>query len=308
MYEELGNLLSVTLPSDTVISYIVDGSGRRVGRKVEGALVQGFVYSGPLQIVAELDSAGAVVSRFYYGNRVNVPEYMDRGGSTYRIITDHLGSVRLVVDTVNGAVVQRMDYDSFGNVLVDTNPAFQPFGFAGGLWDAATGLVRFGGRDYDPSTGRWTAKDPIGFAGGDANLYGYVLNDPINAIDPTGLCPTLECIARCAAEVLGLDALIGPSLVAAGWPIPGTKRFRTPGSSVGTSLAGMVADLVFGDARFPHRVPTLVGGPLTNSALRLAWTRSVARFAGRAIPVIGWGLMAGDALQFTMCVANCIGN
>jgi RHS repeat-associated protein len=72
-------------------------------------------------------------------------------------------------------------------VILDTNPGFQPFGFAGGIYDRDTGLTRFGARDYDPETGRWTARDPIGFAGGDFNLYGYVRNDPVNKIDPTGL-------------------------------------------------------------------------------------------------------------------------
>ncbi|MCK4729630.1 MAG: RHS repeat-associated core domain-containing protein, partial [Desulfobacterales bacterium] len=62
-----------------------------------------------------------------------------------------------------------------------------PFGFAGGLHDRDTGLVRFGFRDYDPDIGRWTAKDPIFFAGGDTDLYGYCLNNPINLIDPLGL-------------------------------------------------------------------------------------------------------------------------
>jgi hypothetical protein len=47
--------------------------------------------------------------------------------------------------------------------------------------------VRFGYRDYDPGVGRWTAKDPILFSGGDTDLYGYVLNDPVNLIDPLGL-------------------------------------------------------------------------------------------------------------------------
>jgi RHS repeat-associated protein len=79
-----------------------------------------------------------------------------------------------------------MDYDEFGNVILDTNPGFQPFGFAGGLYDSQTGLMRFGTRDYDPETGRWTVKDPIGFKGGDTNLYGYVGNSPINFVDLWG--------------------------------------------------------------------------------------------------------------------------
>ena len=94
-----------------------------------------------------------------------------RNGLTYRILSDHLGSPRLVVNASTGEIVQRVDYDEFGNIILDTNPGFQPFGFAGGLYDHDTGLVRFGARDYDPETGRWTAKDPIGFSGGDTNRY-----------------------------------------------------------------------------------------------------------------------------------------
>jgi RHS repeat-associated protein len=62
-----------------------------------------------------------------------------------------------------------------------------PLGFAGGFYDHDTKLVRFGARDYDPALGRWTAKDPIDFAGGDMNLYGYVGNSPVNWVDPSGL-------------------------------------------------------------------------------------------------------------------------
>ena len=72
-------------------------------------------------------------------------------------------------------------------MLADSNPDFQPFGFAGGHYDADTGLVRFGARDYDAVTGRWTAKDPIGFGGLSTNLYEYVHNDPVNRFDPSGL-------------------------------------------------------------------------------------------------------------------------
>jgi RHS repeat-associated protein len=144
------------------------------------------LYEDQLRPVAELDGNGTVVSRFVYGDKPNVPDYVVKAGATYRLLSDHLGSPRLVVNTADGSITQRMDYDEFGNVLVDTNPGFQPFGFAGGLYDRDTGLVRFGARDYDPATARWVAKDPIRFHGGDTNLYGYVVNDPINAVDPPG--------------------------------------------------------------------------------------------------------------------------
>ncbi|MCI0544360.1 MAG: RHS repeat protein, partial [Actinobacteria bacterium] len=186
-YDALGNLRSVTLPDGIQIDYVIDAANRRLGKKINGTLVQGFLYGDQLNPVAELDGVGAVVSRFVYGTTGHVPDYMVRGGVTYRLISDHLGSVRLVVNAGDGTVAQRLDYDAFGRVLTDTNPGFQPFAFAGGLYEYQTGLVRFGARDYDPETGRWTAKDPIGFAGGDANLYGYVVADPINAMDPSGL-------------------------------------------------------------------------------------------------------------------------
>ena len=107
-------------------------------------------------------------------------------GVTYRIITDNQGSVRLVVDSETGEVAQRLDYDSFGRVLRDTNPGFQPFGFQGGLYDSDTGLVEFGCRWYDAQTGRWISKDPIGLRGG-INLYEFCKNNAIAWSDSTGL-------------------------------------------------------------------------------------------------------------------------
>ena len=110
-----------------------------------------------------------------------------KGGVTYRVVSDHLGSPRLIINSETGAIVQRINYDAFGRITLDTNPGFQPFGFAGGLYDDQTGLVRFGTRDYDAETGRWTAKDPLLFNGGNTNLYQYCGSDPINWIDPDGL-------------------------------------------------------------------------------------------------------------------------
>ncbi len=149
-YDGFGNLLSATLPDGREITYLIDGLNRRIGKRVEGSLVQGFLYSSQLAPVAELGPSGEVVSRFVYGSRIVVPDYLERAGRTYRLVTDPVGSVRLVVDTATGEVAQRLDYDAFGQVLLDTNPGFQPFGFAGGLYDKDPGLLRFGVRDHGP--------------------------------------------------------------------------------------------------------------------------------------------------------------
>jgi RHS repeat-associated protein len=110
--------------------------------------------------------------------------------------------------------MQRMDYDEFGNVILDTNPGFQPFGFAGGIYDRDTKLTHFGAREYDAATGRWLSKDPIGFGGG-FNFYSYSINDPINLIDPNGHNPLLLLIF--APEIGSLvTAAVTATIVAAG--------------------------------------------------------------------------------------------
>ncbi|WP_437319781.1 DNRLRE domain-containing protein [Sorangium sp. So ce385] len=188
-YDAYGALRHVGLPDATSIDYLVDGEGHRIWKQRNGVKVQGFLYRSALQPAAELDGAGNVVARFVYGRGQHVPDLMIKGGATYRILTDHVGSPRLVVNSATGAVAQRMDFDEFGRVLLDTNPGFTPFGFAGGLYDPETKLVRFGARDYDSEVGRWLNKDPIGFGGGDTNLYAYVGGDPVNRIDPNGMDP-----------------------------------------------------------------------------------------------------------------------
>ncbi|MDG4555805.1 MAG: RHS repeat-associated core domain-containing protein [Candidatus Contendobacter sp.] len=201
-YDLLGHLRQVILPDGKTLDYLIDGQNRRIGKKINGALRQGFLYQDGLRPVAELDGNHQIVSRFVYADG-NAPEYLIKSGQTYRIVKDHRGSPRLVLDATSGQVAQRLDYDVWGRVTLDTNPGFQPFGFAGGLYDRDTGLVRFGARDYDPETGRWTAKDPILFEGGDTNLYAYVQNDPVNWVDPEGLAKLGCRFGSCKPEIEG---------------------------------------------------------------------------------------------------------
>lgn len=187
-YDVMGNVKQVTLPAGTVLSYQWDGYNRWIGKYSGATFVAGNLYENQYRISASINALAQYVREYVYATNVNVPDYLIMSGLKYRLITDHLGSPRLLVRTDTGTVTQRMDYNTLGLVTADSNPTIHPFGYAGGLWDAQTMTVRFGARTYDPrSTGRWTTKDPVGFSGGDTNLYGYVLNDPINYIDPSGL-------------------------------------------------------------------------------------------------------------------------
>ena len=186
-YDSLGNLRLVTLPDGAQIEYLIDPFNRRIGKKKNGQLQYGLIYQDSLRPIADTDENGKLRSIYLYADKGNVPTAMLRADKSYLIISDHLGSVRQVIDTQTGEIVQQLDYDAWGHVTEDSRPGFQPFGFAGGLHDPDTQLTRFGARDYDAETGRWTAKDPILFDGGDSNLYGYVSQDPVNLKDGSGL-------------------------------------------------------------------------------------------------------------------------
>jgi RHS repeat-associated protein len=176
-YSSRGELLSVTLPDSTLVEYVHDPLGRRIVKKVDGVIVEKYLWQGLTRLLAVYDGSDNLLMRFEYADS-RMPVAMMSGGTSYYLTYDQVGSLRVVADS-SGNVVKSLTYDSFGNIVDDTNPSFKvPFGFAGGLYDPDTKLIRFGYRDYDPDVGRWTAKDPILFAGGDTDLYGYVLNDP----------------------------------------------------------------------------------------------------------------------------------
>jgi RHS repeat-associated protein len=140
-------------------------------------------------LLATYDANDNLLQRYEY-SLGQTPTAFTQGTNRFYIITDQIGTPRVITDAT-GTVVKQIEYDAYGNVINDTNPALDiPFGFAGGLKDNHTGLIRFGYRDFDPETGRWTARDPIGFAGGDTNLYGYVGANPIMFFDPNGLVKT----------------------------------------------------------------------------------------------------------------------
>jgi YD repeat-containing protein len=106
VYDVLGNLLSVSLADGRYLEYLVDAMGRRVGKKVDGVLVQQWLYRDALKPIAELDGTGHLVKQFFYGTSGIVPEFMTIGTSIYRIISDQLGSPRMVMDIIRGSAAR----------------------------------------------------------------------------------------------------------------------------------------------------------------------------------------------------------
>ncbi len=98
---------------------------------------------------------------------------------------DGLGSV-VALTNGSGSVANSYAYDPYGNTTSSTGTVANPFRFIGAVWDSSTGLYKMGERYYDPSVGRFTQEDPLG------DEYQYVGDNPINAVDPSGLCEAEE--------------------------------------------------------------------------------------------------------------------
>ena len=197
VYGRRGELLQANIAGDDV-TYAYDAHGRRT-KRTRGADSTQYLYGNTddvFRVTATVDETGALTT-YLYDDEGHL-RALERGGQRFVVGADQVGSPRVVVDST-GAIVKHVEYDAWG-VADDKHPAFDlPIGYAGGIADADTGLVRFGLRDYDPVSGRWTARDPAFFGGSPLNLYAYVANDPVSLRDPSGLV----CIGMSAYIIIG---------------------------------------------------------------------------------------------------------
>lgn len=301
-WDAFSNLKQVTLPSGTQIDYQYDGFNRRVTKLTASTVDERYVYLDQTRLLGVLDASGSTVMTFFYGVR-NTPEYMIKSGTTYKFFVDHVGSVRQIVNTLTGTVAQELTYDEFGRVLSDSSPGFQPFGFAGGLYDSATKLVQFGQRWYDPEVGRWLSKDPILFGAGDTNLYGYTFNDPVNFIDPSGLFGvTVTGGFGAAASSKPGTCGDGSSAESSGGLVVGTENGSLVGGSTSTTGSGhnvtgiavgvgVNLGIIFGNVSStagPGSARTTVVGPLSSTVSYDSSGHVVS--VGLGIGGHGWGL------------------
>ncbi len=182
-------------------SFKYDPFGRRIEKKVEKAehgrveesKTYTYVYDGQNIILeyltkTEEGQTKTDTTKYVHGVGIDEPLSMQRKGEVYYYHVDGLGSIITLTDKA-GKVVQTYEYESFGNLKDQKNRVKQPFTYTGREWDRETGLYFYRARYYDPMDGRFISRDPIGFDGGDVNLYAYVQNNPTNLTDPSGKSP-----------------------------------------------------------------------------------------------------------------------
>jgi RHS repeat-associated protein len=239
------------------VQYTYNVFNQRISQKVTNGsgtvtLDENYIYDGD-NLLMVINGSGTITDRYLFGPGSNQVLADNASGGTTWMLADQQGTIRDVVNS-GGSVVDHIVYDPYGNILSQTSLSNQPrFGFDGMQLDAATGLYYDNARYYDASTGKFITQDPIGFAGGTADLYEYVLNDPMNFADRSGFIsagagaphPVGGTSANETAGGIAISAGIlvtGPALVIAGAAVtaPTLVAVAAAGTEEGVEAAPIV--------------------------------------------------------------------
>jgi RHS repeat-associated protein len=206
-----------------------DPFGRRI-EKVSPTTTSIYAYDGD-NLVEETNSSGTAVARYSPGLNIDEPLSMLRSSTTSYYEADGLGSITSL-SSGSGSLAETYSFDSFGKQTASSGSLTNPFQYTARESDPETGLYYYRARYYDPGTGRFTREDPIGFYGGDVDLYRYVWNSSTNFIDPDG-----EWGIGLSLGVTGEAGLIAVGAGATG-SVGGGVFFNGPSPSIGGFASG----------------------------------------------------------------------
>lgn len=233
--EGLGQILSVTSNGSSVATYVYAPDGTRWSATTASGTTY-FIQDERGRDIAEVDATGAVRRRLVYDGVHEAPFLVASApsgtGVFGSVVYNHFDRLGSVIGTFDGAgnVLGSFAYLPYGETVAPLSGT--TFGYAGYRYDAETGLYHTGARYYDPVSGRFLMPDPIGYAGG-VHLYAYVGDDPLNAVDPTGL-DALVIVGGQRSDSLNIFGHVSIAVTGGGIYSFGT----------GTTLASSVASFV----------------------------------------------------------------
>ncbi len=192
---------------DGTTTFYYDGSGKRLKAVRSGAETR-YIYDAGGNLLAEANSSNVITK--YYIHGLGLLAMVTDTGQAYTYHFNAVGSTIAMTDSAQN-MVNKYSYDPFGNVLNQTETVPQPFKFVGqfGVMTEPNGFYYMRARYYDPNVGRFISEDPIGFEGGDVNLYNYVGANPVNFVDPMGL----DWKEKAFSAMGGFWKIFGPSIL-----------------------------------------------------------------------------------------------
>ncbi|WP_297292870.1 RHS repeat-associated core domain-containing protein, partial [Oceanicoccus sp.] len=170
-------------------TFTYDGAGNRL-RAIRSGVETRYIYDAWGNLLAEANSSNTITR--YYIHGLGLLAMVTPAGQTYTYHYNAIGNTIAITDQGQN-MVNKYVYTPFGRLANEEEAFTQPFKFVGrhGIMSEPDGLHYMRARYYDAETGRFISEDPIGFAGGDLNLYAYVQNNPVMFIDPSGTNPAL---------------------------------------------------------------------------------------------------------------------
>jgi RHS repeat-associated protein len=252
------------------ISYSYDALGRRVERRSKTGGTESYTYDGQ-DVILDQNSSGAQTTYINGPGIDNKLKVTTAAGSSY-FLQDHLGSTTAMTDA-NGAVTSSATYDGYGR---QTGVLPTRYGFTGREMDPDTDLMFYRARWYDPTLGRFISEDPIGFGGGDVNLYGYAWDNPVGVTDPMGL-------SGLSAPSSWADSLDADIDLAEEW-------YRTPPVPAWQGLVILIANAARGEVdllRVGNGIDYAMSGQGTRGDRALAVGHDALRVLGIVLVVYG---------------------
>jgi RHS repeat-associated protein len=204
-YDSAGNVIQ-DLRGANAYNYAVNNAGRirQMSLNTGASVVANYTYDGFQKLRIKTSTSPAATTHYVWDSFGHIisetsgtftreyiwlgdtPLAINEGATLTYVHPDHLDRPVAMTTSGGSAIAWSAKYDPFGNVVTITNPTAMPMRFPGQVFQIEDGLSYNWHRNYDPTLGRYSQADPLGFVDG-PGVYNYVNSSPVMKVDAEGL-------------------------------------------------------------------------------------------------------------------------